>query len=155
MEAKADVNIVLSQALKHLEDPDAAPTPQEEVQQTGDTVLYLNLDEPTVVNLLLQAKADPNRRSAQGLSPLFSACYVGNVEVVELLLEAKANPNFRHPENQLWTCTAIALSTKRQDMLRILADAGAHLEVCLIVPWRLGMSPQNVLTSLPNTVCMF
>lgn len=103
---------------------------QSHVKTGSDTLLYLNLDSPEVMKILLAARAKVNTINGHGLSPLFTACYIGNVEVIKMLLLAKADVNFAHPKSQEWTCSAVALATKRQDVLRLLDKAGAWLKVC-------------------------
>ena len=51
---------------------------------------------PTILELLIDAGADPNARDDDGLTPLHYGAYNSNPTIVQLLLEAGANPNTRH-----------------------------------------------------------
>lgn len=46
-----------------------------------------------MVNKLLSLRADPNKRSRGGCTPLHSACEFGQISVVKILLEAGAKSN--------------------------------------------------------------
>ena len=60
-----------------------------------------------VVELLLNAQANPNIEHSGGLTALMFACEKGHSKVVELLLNRKANPNIQDSDG----CTALMLAS--------------------------------------------
>ncbi|MDF2940193.1 MAG: ankyrin repeat and box protein 2-like isoform [Gammaproteobacteria bacterium] len=76
-----------------------------------------------LVKVLLDAGADPDISTEDGVTALHVSCLVGELAIVQALLAAKANPNLVNYEG----CTALhlACSIDRADIVRALLLAGA------------------------------
>ncbi|MCB1166624.1 MAG: ankyrin repeat domain-containing protein [Leptospiraceae bacterium] len=59
----------------------------------GIAPLHLSVGSPAVTRLLLDAKASPDIKDSDGLTPLFYAVSAGNLESAEMLLQSGADPN--------------------------------------------------------------
>lgn len=76
-----------------------------------------------VVEVLLEAKADPNATSAQGRTPLSIATGLGYAAVVETLLERGAKPGLEPEHAALFT----AVEAGRTNLIERLVKAGADV----------------------------
>ncbi|KAI5627424.1 hypothetical protein C0J50_13024, partial [Silurus asotus] len=78
-----------------------------------------------ICNFLLGENADPNIKSANGLTPLHYAAKTPGVplNIMRRLLAAKANPD-GHPQHQ-FTPLQFAATNDRLDMFQVLLEAGA------------------------------
>ena len=88
----------------------------------------LKTENSKIVQLLLEAGADPNAESLSNVgwtTALVSACQKGHLRSVQLLLEANADPNIHHP---VTNCTAlgIAIYEVQPEIIQALLEAGAH-----------------------------
>lgn len=78
-----------------------------------------------IVELLLQAGADPNIKSSVGDYPLHAAALKGDKEMVELLLKAGANPNVKDIFGIPYLYYTIKLfDQKNNEIIELLLQAG-------------------------------
>ncbi len=89
---------------------------------------------PTVVEALLDAKADPNPNSAQGRTPLSAAAGLGYAAVVETLLERGAKPGLEPAHAALFA----AVEAGRTNLIERLVKAGADVHAVRPVSFRVG-----------------
>jgi ankyrin repeat protein len=120
----------VAQLLKEGVDPNATRT------SGASALLYATAGKhSSVVALLLDAKADPNRTSA-GLFPLFLAAEHGDLETVKLLLRAGADVNARihavdldlKPREGDTALIAAASPTGTSAVVKALLGAGADVD---------------------------
>ena len=83
-----------------------------------------------IVQMLIEAGANPNAYSYNGFTALIHAAYEGHVEVIQKLLDAGVNPNTysSHPYNfKILAATALHWAERRghEDVAQMLRDAGA------------------------------
>jgi ankyrin repeat protein len=82
--------------------------------------------DPRLIQVLLEAGADPNARLNNGNSVLDEAASLGHIDLVELLLKAGAEPN--PPENSIGQSALCAASGGGHvEMVRLLLDRGANV----------------------------
>ncbi len=75
--------------------------------------------------LLLQRKADPNRREkANGGTPLHVACFQGQTEIAKMLIKAGANLNLRDKEG--FTALFQAKDQGHFELMKYLKSIGAR-----------------------------
>ncbi|CAI8024844.1 Ankyrin repeat and SAM domain-containing protein 3 [Geodia barretti] len=81
----------------------------------------------TVVNLLLEAKADPNKGTPGGLTPLMVAARCGNESICYFLIQNGAKID---PQDETG-CTALfhAVRQGHQTASQLLLESGANLEI--------------------------
>ncbi|CAE8718010.1 unnamed protein product [Polarella glacialis] len=111
----------LAKLLKHGVDPNALS-----FEDTGQrrTLLCLaieeavHLDDFSKVDLLLEAKADPSRRSETGVYPLQLAVKHSNVQLARKLLQAKADAN--QADEKLVSALHIATHQDSSRMIQLL-----------------------------------
>ena len=84
-----------------------------------------------VVQVLLNASADPDTHTITGFTPLMHAAYNGHAKVVQVHLDAGVGPNtyaYYYPyDSKLFAATALYWAEVRghQDVAQILRNAGA------------------------------
>ena len=109
----------------------------------GRTALEMAVDRKSmqIVKLLLEARADPNRKGGYGWTPLMSACQNHQVEMINLLLKCGANPNLTNPFGD----TAIVMAANRNlgSGLEALVKAGASLKN--------GIGDRAILTAVESS----
>ena len=94
----------------------------------GQTPLHIasNKGHLKIVNLLLQAHADPNVRDIDGATPLYSASLQGHIAIVRQLLEAHADPNIPTSQDQGRTPLYAATTKKYVQVVEQLLQAKAN-----------------------------
>jgi ankyrin repeat protein len=75
-----------------------------------------------VVKTLLAAKAEVNKSSDEGWTPLLGASCEGHLEVVKTLLAAKAEVNKSNTGGQ----TPLAIALHHPEVAAVLREAGGH-----------------------------
>ena len=76
----------------------------------------------TIVNMLLEAGADPNIANERGEIPLMQACQLGNLDAVKLLIENGANVDACDNDNR-----STLFFTTNFDVAKFLIEKGATL----------------------------
>jgi len=117
--------------------PILAELVKKEATGSGDTPLHLEIrlrnghlkiaqKLPNVMRLLLDKKADPNRKNRAGDTPLHLAAKLKQDDSVTLLLEYDVQPDIPRADGQ----TALHLATRlnRPEMVRALLDKGAKAD---------------------------
>lgn len=93
----------------------------------GGTPLYsaVSNSEKEIVQMLLEAGADPNQKSKDKFSPLINACdkYRPNLEIIKLLFEYGADPNIQ--DNDGSTPLHIAVRNDSSEITELLLTNGA------------------------------
>ena len=79
-------------------------------------------NQVTLVQQLLEQKADPNTKNNSNWTPLMFAANKGHSEVVNLLLDKGADPNAR--DNQGWTVVIWAASKGHTKIVNQLIEKG-------------------------------
>ncbi len=107
----------------------------EEFWGTKETPLFLALEEPRVVELLLAHGADPNHGNHFGKTPLMYAAHLNLHETAGILLRSGADPNARTTQKADTWCnvlryidrTALMYAAENADerMMALLIEAGA------------------------------
>ncbi|CAG2248281.1 unnamed protein product [Mytilus edulis] len=95
-----------------------------------------------VVLELLQNKADVNKCSDKGASPLMVACWHNNIEIVKLLLEHTADINMRDDNGM--SPLFIACQNNHIETVKTLLDNKADIDICNLN----GISPLGVACQL-------
>ncbi len=85
--------------------------------------LAVKNNNPTVIDLLLKAKADPNIQNHQGATPLYLAVGNNNPVAADLLLKAKADPNIQNHRGR--TPLHLAAGNNSRKAADLLLKAGA------------------------------
>ena len=80
-------------------------------------------DREEIARVLLEAGANPNAASANGLTPLHAAAYSGAVDIAALLLDAGADPSSTAKNG--WTPFDMAHSRGHPELADFLAAAQA------------------------------
>lgn len=87
------------------------------------SALYSSQEQDlTIVNMLLEAGADPNIANEKGATPLMQACQLGNLDAVKLLIEKGATVEASNNDNK----TAFFFTTNF-DVAEFLIEQGANL----------------------------
>jgi ankyrin repeat protein len=94
-------------------------------QSTGETALHIVVKRRDVpwIAFLLQQRADPNVRDADGNTPISLAAGQGFAEGVRVMLLGRANPDI--PNNRGETALIRAVQLRDPASARMLLDAGA------------------------------
>jgi hypothetical protein len=84
---------------------------------------------PEIINVLIEAKADPNKPDHLD-RPLLAACQWGHVPIVQRLIEAGADVSLRHVHDLGEECPAMnayetAVWSSKKDVLKFLKSIGA------------------------------
>ena len=82
-------------------------------------------DSTLIVEALIEAGADVNKKNYRGSTPLIKACWEGNSDIVEILIEAGANVNWQTLDD--YTPLTIACERNNLDIVEILIKAGADV----------------------------
>ena len=80
---------------------------------------------PKITKALIDAKADVNLPTKNGLSPLYCACRWGNAEAVKMLIDAGADVN---KETQMGTALLGSFNYSSAPIVKMLLDAGAKFK---------------------------
>lgn len=80
---------------------------------------------PKITKALIDAKADVNLPTKNGLTPLYCACRWGNVESVKMLIDAGADVN---KETQMGTALLGSFNYSSAPIVKMLLDAGAKFK---------------------------
>ncbi|KAI9915380.1 hypothetical protein PsorP6_006992 [Peronosclerospora sorghi] len=80
-----------------------------------------------VVDLLLEARADPNFQDARGRSPLHWAARLSKLSVVRALLEAGADPNLLDGDDRTPLLCAASGRDATRELFALLTSAGAEI----------------------------
>ena len=83
------------------------------------------------VELLLKANADPNLVDSSGVAALSEAARFGSVACTKLLLAANANVHQGNASSHS-ALHYTAESTDSKDLIRMLVEAGANTNICLL-----------------------
>ncbi|MEO0935041.1 MAG: ankyrin repeat domain-containing protein, partial [Cyanobacteria bacterium J06641_2] len=94
-----------------------------EIQLTP-LIQAINLRRLEIIQILLEAGADPNLCQDIYATPLELATSLGNIKVIKILLRVGANPNFFGIGS---SALERAIRIERIDIIKILIDAGADL----------------------------
>ncbi|KAL1588761.1 hypothetical protein WHR41_02715 [Cladosporium halotolerans] len=92
----------------------------------GNTPLIQAIEtasDGTVVELMLEKGADPNRKNNKGETALFRAISVDRIDHVTNLLAHNANPNLPGPKHMLWP------AVHKTPILEMLLAKGANLKL--------------------------
>lgn len=92
----------------------------------GNTPLIQAIEtasDGTVVELMLEKGADPNRKNNKGETALFRAITVDRIDHVTNLLAHNANPNLPGPKHMLWP------AVHKTPILEMLLAKGANLKL--------------------------
>lgn len=102
-----------------------------EVDEYGETALMVAVSRENLelVKILIDAKADVEARNKYESTVLMTAALAGNLEIVSMLLKAGANPNAKNKYNTSALLNAVSSSGPSAKIVRILIEAGAHLNV--------------------------
>lgn len=114
--------------------------------------LHVALDskDSVVVKALLEAGADPNRRSQGGLVPLHQSVGGGLKEITELLLAHGADPTLKNPQGQT-PADLLAVLTEDPALRRIPSGVPSRSRVAGAVPGVPSVSlPQESQIVLPQ-----
>jgi len=87
-------------------------------QTNADGPHCMTLQLNKVVEILVQAKAEVNKRNKEGWTALHLAAQVGNERVVEILVGAKADPGIQNARGEI--AIAVARRHKRNRVVAIL-----------------------------------
>jgi uncharacterized protein len=94
----------------------------------GQALIFSAFDKPQVLELLVEAEADPEVVDAEGLSPfLLIKRHVGRVDSAEILLKAGANVNRLGPNG--YALLHYAASVGHVGLLKLLLSHGAEVNV--------------------------
>jgi len=89
------------------------------------TALMWGVANPEKVRLLVDAGADVNARSKQGMTPLLiAACNAGSIEIVRLLIAKGADPR---ATNDGGTTLLAAATANDPDMVRLFVEKGVEV----------------------------
>ncbi|PGH10861.1 hypothetical protein AJ79_05221 [Helicocarpus griseus UAMH5409] len=91
------------------------------------TLLQAALQRPTIVQLLLDAGADPGFPNLDGNTLMNSAVLDSNPDVIKMLIEKKANIHRRDSSGRTPIYAAVSYA-QNAFIVRLLADSGAHLD---------------------------
>ena len=107
---------------------------------------------PSIVNLLLEARVDPNAARVQDdRTPLFRACLKGGAETVKLLLNAKASADI--PAIRLTYDSDTIINTTPLVAAVLRADSGAVTKLVLdALRWRVSKTGLAALVSMAPLV---
>lgn len=141
LKAGADPNVVDASRMN-----DCELSIVDKIFKNGDTALMWattgrnrinNAGNTEIVELLLNAKADPNIQDLSGNTALILAAKYGKTETVELLLNNGANPNIkRFKQNMVtfrsqddWTALMEAAQAGRKEIVELLLNAKADANI--------------------------
>ena len=96
-----------------------------------------------VLEILINANADPNKQADTGETPLFSACTAGDEDVVNFLLEHGADVNSSVNEEQQ-SCLHLACTQGNPEIVQVLI---LTLTLALTLSASLAPSPADLAAS--------
>ena len=124
--------------------------------QLGATSLHLATDSPTLTQLLLEYKADPNVQDYLGATPLMLACWLGRKEIVHLTLTAsKIKYDFSISDNEGRTALYFAASCGYVSIGERLLNAGDVSAGKLILQKKLLSNDsklKEITVSIPRSI---
>ncbi|XP_055375684.1 ankyrin-1 [Condylostylus longicornis] len=104
-------------------------SPVDITTQNGVTPLHLAVKNNNIVEILLQHKADPNRKIYNtGETVLHVAAKMGNVKVVEILLQAGSEINTTNNKGQTPLMTAISNGNEEVAFYLLTKEAKINLQ---------------------------
>lgn len=90
-------------------------SPVEDDEQSKETKM-------DIISFLIKSGAGTNMKNPTGLTPLFYAVWVGDMQIVKMLLTHGANPNANIQSFNGFTVMTIAVMKKNKEMIALLSE---------------------------------